>query len=88
MYRLIPDFMAVHVVGFADDALIPKRKKGKEREGNPIRMENRKAKSLENRKNEQKKCCADTHFIKSYNMSIYTWHNRGRNLVELNNLMH
>jgi hypothetical protein len=58
MYRLIPIFTAGHVVGEADDALIPKRKKGKEREGNPIKMENGKAKSLENlkNKNEQKKC--------------------------------
>jgi hypothetical protein len=54
MYRLIPIFTAVHVVGFADDALIPKRNNRKEREGNPIRMENGKVKSLENRKNGKK----------------------------------
>lgn len=54
MYRLIPIFTAVHVVGEADDALIPKRNNRKEREGNPIRMENGKVKSLENRKNGKK----------------------------------
>ena len=56
MYRLISNtvFTAVHVVVEEDDDLIPKRKRGKEKEGNPIREESRKAKSLENKKTGKK----------------------------------